>query len=295
MIILSIFAFLILFSVLIIVHEAGHFFAAKKSGVLVEEFALGMGKKLYGKRIGETEFTLNLIPFGGYVRMLGEEEKSKDPRGFSKAKLWQKMVITLAGIFMNFVFTIISFSILFSVGTTPILISEADLDKAVEQGLATYEKDEDGKIKLTELKEIKKPILQSVVFATTESVRISGAIIEKIAEIPGTIIREKKLPDNLGGPVAIAEMTHKITPLGFFALLKLAALLSLSLAVINFLPIPALDGGRFLFQLVELILNPFKIKVNEEIESAVHFGGFMLLMLLLVAVTWNDIVRIFIQ
>jgi len=182
---------------------------------------------------------------------------------------------------------------LFSVGTTPILVSEADLDKAVEQGLAAYERDEDGKIKLLDLKEIKKPVLQSIAFATTESVRISGAILEKIAEIPGTIIREKKLPDNLGGPVAIAEMTHKITPLGFFALLKLAALLSLSLAVINLLPIPALDGGRFLFQLVELILKPFRIKVNEQIEGAVHFGGFVLLMIFLVAVTWNDIVRIF--
>ncbi len=295
MIILSILAFLILFSVLIIVHEAGHFFAAKKSGVYVEEFGLGMGKKLFGKKIGETEFTLNLIPFGGFVKMLGEEANSKDPRSFSQVRLWQRMMITLAGIFMNFVFSIISLSVLFSIGTTPILISEADLNDAQEAGLATFEKDIDGKIKLIELKEIKKPILQSIGFATTESFRISGAIIKKLGEIPGTIIREKRLPADLGGPVAIAEMTHKITPLGFFALLKLAALLSLSLAVINLLPIPALDGGRFFFQLVELILKPFKIKINNNIESAIHFSGFVILMLFLIAVTWNDIMRIFIS
>jgi regulator of sigma E protease len=293
MIILSILAFLILFSVLIVVHEAGHFFAAKKSGVFVEEFGLGMGKKLFGKKIGETEFTLNLIPFGGFVKMLGEDENSKNPRSFSKAKIWQKMIITLSGVFMNFVFTIVSLSILFSIGTTPILISEADLKNAEIEGLASFEKDQDGKIKLIELKEIKKPILQSIGFATTESFRISGAILSKIIEIPGTIIREKKIPDGLGGPIAIAEITHKITPLGFFALLKLAALLSLSLAVINLLPIPALDGGRFFFQLIELILKPFKIKINEQLESAINLSGFVLLMLLLLVVTLNDIMRLF--
>src|SRR6056297_2030083 len=81
----SILVFIIIFSTLIIVHEFGHYYAAIKSGVKVEEFGLGMGKKLYGYQRGETEFTLNLIPFGGFVRMLGEEDDSKDPRSFSQA------------------------------------------------------------------------------------------------------------------------------------------------------------------------------------------------------------------
>ena len=106
MLILSIIAFLIIFSVLIIVHEFGHYYAAIKSGVKVEEFGLGMGKKLYGYKRGETEFTLNAIPFGGFVRMLGEESSSNDPRSFGNAPLFNRMVITLAGVFMNFVMAI---------------------------------------------------------------------------------------------------------------------------------------------------------------------------------------------
>jgi regulator of sigma E protease len=79
--------FIFIFSFLIIVHEFGHFYAARKSGVKVEEFGLGIGPKIYGKKFGETEYTLNLIPFGGFVRMLGEEESSKDSRSFEQAKL----------------------------------------------------------------------------------------------------------------------------------------------------------------------------------------------------------------
>jgi regulator of sigma E protease len=89
--------------------------------------------------------------------------------------------------------------------------------------------------------------------------------------------------------VGIAEMTHKITPLGILALMKLMALLSLSLAVMNLLPIPALDGGRFLFQIVELITFH---RPSEKWENAIHMGGYILLMGLLVVITWNDIWRL---
>jgi len=130
MIIFSILAFLLIFSTLIIVHEFGHYYAAIKSGVKVEEFGLGMGKKLFGYKRGETEFTLNLIPFGGFVRMLGEEDDSKDPRSFGQAKLWKRMVITLAGVFMNFVMAIAFLTILFTAGTDPILVSQADVERA---------------------------------------------------------------------------------------------------------------------------------------------------------------------
>ena len=291
MIILSILAFLILFSVLIIVHEWGHFYAARKSGIKVEEFGLGFGKKLWGKKVGETEYTLNAIPFGGFVKMLGEEEESNDPRSFEQAKLWKRMIITLAGIFMNFVFAIAALTILFSVGTNPILISMADVERAEAAGLITLgEPNEDGRPVITSVKKIQKPFLQSLAFAVTETFRISKAVVEKVGEIPAELIRNKRLPEGLAGPVGIAEVTHKILPMGIFALLKLTALLSISLAVINLLPIPALDGGRFLFQLIELVT--FR-RTPPKWENAVHMTGYLLLMALLVAVTWNDIVRLF--
>ncbi|MCF7846849.1 MAG: site-2 protease family protein [Candidatus Gracilibacteria bacterium] len=275
-------------------HEWGHFFTARKCGVKVLEFGLGMGKKLKGWMHNGVEYTINAVPFGGFVRMLGEEEKSNDPRSFEQAKLWKRMAITLAGIFMNLVAAVVALTVLFSLGTKPILITEQDLQQAQEAGiLVLSEPNEEGVREIVELKDVQKPFPASLGFALTESWRISGAIVDKLAEIPGEVIRHRRLPEGMAGPVGIAEATHQILPMGFFAILKLWALLSLSLAVINLLPIPALDGGRFLFQLVELVLKPFRIRINARIENAVHFGGYVLLMGLLVAVTWNDIVRVF--
>jgi len=291
MIIFSIIAFLVIFSGLILIHEFGHFYVARKSGVKVEEFGLGMGKKLWGKKIGETEYTLNAFPFGGFVRMLGEEEESDDPRSFDQAKLWKRMAITLAGVFMNYIAAIFILTVLFTVGTNPILVSKSDLLEAEKTGMVTMsEADEDGNRKIIDMKEIKLPFPQSFVFSIKETGRISVAVLEKVGEIPVEIIENHKLPEGLSGPVGIAEVTHKILPLGLLALLKLAGMLSISLAVFNLLPIPALDGGRFFFQLFECITLH---RPNPNWENALHLGGFVLLMGLIVVVTWNDIVRIF--
>ena len=308
MILLSILAFVIIFSVLIIVHEFGHYYAAIKSGVKVEEFGLGMGKKIIGKQVGETEFTLNAVPFGGFVRMLGEEDESRDPRSFGEAKLLNRMVITLAGVFMNFVMSIALLSILFTVGTDPILVTSDDFEAAYASGLVQFEleggqvvtreeilelEDKDTEINVVYTETVKKPFPQSVGFAVTETYRISIAVLQKAAEIPVELIAKQQIPEGLAGPVGIAEITHKVVPLGFLALIKLTALLSISLAVMNLLPIPALDGGRFVFQLVELCLKPFKIKPSQTIENYAHVGGFVVLIGLLLLITWNDIVRIF--
>ncbi len=308
MIIVSILAFLIIFSTLVIVHEFGHYYAAIKSGVKVEEFGLGMGKKLLGKKYGETEFTLNLVPFGGFVRMLGEESASKDPRSFGKANLLNRMMITLAGVFMNFILAILLLTMLFTVGTNPILVSKDDINNAYDKGWITFEtaegekitrealqaeKDEKRKVKIIYETEIQKPLPQAFVFSIKETGRISWAVLKKAGEIPVELIARRALPEGIAGPVGIAEITHKVIPLGFLALVKLAALLSISLGVMNLLPIPALDGGRFMFQLLELIMKPFRRKPSEKLENMVHLAGFVLLMGLLVIITWNDIQRIF--
>ena len=291
MIILSVLAFLVVFSILIVAHEFGHFYAARKCGVKVLEFALGMGKRVFGKKVGETEYNLNVIPFGGFVRMLGEEEQSNDPRSFEKAKLWKRMIITLAGVFMNFVLAIGILTFLFSVGTNPILVSKADLERAVESGLVTLsEPNEEGVRKVLSMQEQKFPLGEAFIFSIKETGRISVAILEKVGEIPIEIIENHRLPKGLSGPVGIAEVTHKIVPMGILELMKLTALLSISLGVFNLLPIPALDGGRFIFQLLELIT--FR-RPNPKWENYVHYAGFMILMGLLVVVTWNDIMRIF--
>lgn len=305
--ILSAFYFIVIFSGLIIIHEFGHFFAARWSGVKVLEFGVGMGKKIYGKQIGETEFTLNMIPFGGFVRMLGEEESSDDPNSYEQAALWKRMAITLAGVFLNFVFAIFSLTILFTVGSDPIIISNQEVIEARETGVITYQTEagvtipyeeaqarvKDGEKIKTVLQEVKKPLGEAFVFSLTESFRISKAIVDKFSEIPGELINKQKLPDGVSGPVGIAQATHHFAQKGFIYLFRLMALISLSLAVMNMLPIPALDGGRFLFQLVEMVLKPIGVKLNQTIENYVHFAGYMLLMAFLLFVTWNDIMRIF--
>ncbi len=291
MIFVSILVFLLVFSSLILVHEAGHFFTARWSGVQVLEFGLGFGKKLWKKKKNDVEYSVGIVPFGGYVRMLGEQEESDSPDSFEKAKLWKRMAITLAGIFMNFAFAIVLLSGLFTIGSTPILISESDVDNAVEQGLIVLgEINENGDQEILEILKIKIPFPQSIGFAVKETWRISFAVIEKAAEIPVKLISTGTLPDGLAGPVGIAEATHRIIPAGLAAVLKLTALLSISLAVMNLLPIPALDGGRFLFQIIELIVRK---KIHAKFEMWVHTIGFALLMLLIVAVTWQDLIRIF--
>ncbi len=306
-ILLSIIAFILLFSGLIIIHEFGHYYAAIKSGVKVEEFGLGMGKKIYGKKFGETEFTFNLIPFGGFVRMLGEEEESKNPRSFGQAKLLNRMMITLGGPFMNFVTAFFIFIILFTVGTDPIIVSREDVKTAFENGQINYrtekgiiisheEKDQlvkGEKLQIVYGAKVKKDFPEVLSYSALEILRVSKAILQKVAEIPVQIIEKHALPEGLSGPVGIANITHKVVPLGFLAILKLMALLSISLGVMNLLPIPALDGGRFFFQLVEMILKPFGLKADEKWENYAHVIGFILLMGLLVAITWADIQRIF--
>jgi len=301
--------FVIMFSFLIIIHEFGHFYAARKSGVKVFEFAVGFGKRLYSKKVGETEYCLNLIPFGGYVRMLGEEEESSAKGSFGQAKLWQRMMITLGGVSMNFLSAIIILTVLFTIGTDPILITEKDIETEYEDGYFGY-KDEVGtyytineiswkdvqkkeNLRGGYLKKMKLPAHKAFVFSITESWRMSGAILQKVSEIPGNIIDKHRLPEGMAGPLGIAEITKKISKQGFVYLVKMAALLSVSLGVMNLLPIPALDGGRFFFQLVELALKPFKIKPSEKIENYAHLGGMFILFGFLIAVTIEDVVRIF--
>lgn len=93
----------LLFMLIIFSHEFGHFITAKLSGVKVNEFALGMGPKLFGFRKGETEYTLRLLPIGGYCAMEGEDEESEEPRAFNNAKVWKRMIIIIAGAVMNII------------------------------------------------------------------------------------------------------------------------------------------------------------------------------------------------
>jgi regulator of sigma E protease len=226
--------------------------------------------------------------FGGFVRMLGEEESSKDPRSFEQAKLWKRMVITLAGVFVNYIVALSLLTILFSVGTNPIFVSHDDISKALKEQVISLEKIPNSpRAKIIYNKQIKKDFPDSLFFAATETIRISKALVVKVGGIPGDLIRKQTLPEGMMGPVGIAYVVKEVIPQGLNSVIKLIAMLSLSLAVMNLLPIPALDGGRFFMQIIEMIIRR---PIPQKLEGLVNLSGFFLLIGLLALVTWNDIV-----
>ncbi len=109
--------FVLILSLLVMVHELGHFIAAKRMGIKVEEFGLGIPPRVWGKKIGETIYSYNLLPFGGFVKLLGEDAtepvSANDPRSFSVKAAWQKILVLAAGVFMNFVLAVILYYVLF--------------------------------------------------------------------------------------------------------------------------------------------------------------------------------------
>lgn len=537
-IVLTIIAVIVIFSALVLIHEYGHFVMARRAGIKVEEFGIGFPPRLFKKKFGETLYTINAIPFGGFVKLYGEDssdpEAQKSKRSFSSKSPWVRTKVVVAGVVMNFILAIVLLTIGFSFGIEPLLVTEDDLFEHLAEGnvvsapgvfvskisekaktfgltegdqilaiddrpltqysqVAIFSKkkavkdvdvtvaSKDGVIKklhvpllgkdhtfgvdlkpftelprlavyeikpgstsakagiqvgdvivkmngqnvyypsdfdaiLTEsgsvgfsvlrgtqmlqipvvLPESKKVIVANVFddstaqkagfqprdvivniqgmdittpqqvvdvlranggkelayrilrgtstleikaaredkkelgialsllasyknseisvyrssvitsfieikkvhyapwtafkHAITESVRLTGITVEAFANTIGSVISKFAVPGDVGGPVQIAYYTHTFVQEGFFALLRFAALLSLSLAVINVLPIPALDGGRLLFIVVEVI---FRRRVNARLEAIVHTIGFVLLLLLIGLVTYSDIVKLF--
>lgn len=538
-IVLTIIAVLVIFSILVLVHEFGHFWAAKKSGVKVLEFGIGFPPRLFAKKYGETVYSVNAVPFGGFVRLYGEDSTEKEAlksrRSFAGQKPWTRIKIIVAGVLMNFLLAYVLLTVGFTFGIQPLILNEQDLFENLSAGnvdIATgafvkevkeesiassagilagdeikaidgkplmvseevtqlesgvFEKDIDVTVlrngqplavhlalpeegenfglsfhtsimfprpKLAGVKSdsveskagfrkgdvflkvngddvysaeevvsklssasdfnvvfVRDGSVQSISYAypRTSSVVIEEVLLESAAQkagfkdgdfidsINGVIVKSpeevqkiiqgsgqksltydivrgsqtlkisastdeknmlgivlanvfkpkggayafsqgalltsltkvhdvrypfftaakkswdemwrlssltvtsfgsmvKKLvttgtvPEDIGGPVRIAYFTHIFVQEGFFALLRFTALLSISLAVLNIIPIPALDGGRFLFVLIEMI---FRKKVNARFEALVHRVGFIVLLALLVLVTYSDFAKIF--
>lgn len=537
-IILTIVAVIVIFSLLVLIHEYGHFLAARRAGIKVLEFGIGFPPRIFSKKYGETVYSVNAIPFGGFVRLFGEdavsEEILKNKRSYAHKSPWIRTKVVVAGVFMNFVLAIALLTIGFSFGIEPLLVTEQDLFQHLEAGnvksepgvfagkvsdsakalgiatgdkilaiddkpitensqLAVFQKGgaqkdidltlaspqsgikkihvplvskdhslgiglkpftefprlvvleikpdsasskaglkpgdvilqingsemyfpedfetviaqsnearfrvmrgnqimeiplslpdqkrvviadvfensaaqkanfEKGDIilsidgtaisrpeqvqealrknpgkemayrisrrgaetqmkatagaknilgialstvssfrnsevsvyrgsiltSITEIKNVRYPPWKAFKQAISESVRLTGLTVAAFGRTLKSIVSKFTVPAEVGGPVQIAYYTHTFVQEGFFALLRFTALLSLSLAVINVLPIPALDGGRLLFIAIEII---FKKRVNARLESMVHSIGFVLLLLLIVLITYSDITKLF--
>lgn len=238
---------------LIIIHEGGHFLVARLCKVKVNEFAIGFGKILWQKQGKETKYTLRIIPLGGFCSMEGEEQESDAEGSFSKASVWKRMLIVVAGATVNILFGILVYFILIS------LVGIQFTDSA------------------------KDTLLNRIYYGG----KATGAFIGTIFESIKMLFTGGLATDQMVGIVGISEVVVQTS--GIINYLHLLAVISVSLGVTNLLPIPALDGGKILILLIEVIRRkPMKV----ETEAKIQLIGFSILMALFLIVTYNDILRI---
>lgn len=326
----------LLFLVLIIIHEFGHFIAAKLMGVRVNEFAVGFGPKLFSKQWGETKYAFNLIPLGGYCAMEGEDESSSDSRAFCNKAAWRRFIIVVMGAVFNLILGLIIVAIILapSKAFTSTVIAEFSENAVSQQSglmvddkilevdgrkiFTTYDLSyaftnvEDGKIDMTVLRGGKETELKNVTFATEKDNGISYLTVDfkvyGIKKNVGSYIKQtvdtaisycaviwRSLLDMLGGkyglsavsgPVGVTVAIGNAAKQSLQSLLPIMALITINLGIFNLLPIPALDGGRLLFILIEMI---FRRPVPQKYEAVVHTAGFVLLIGFMILIAAKDI------
>lgn len=360
---ITIVAIIVVLSILVLVHEFGHFIVAKLLKIKVEEFGFGLPPRAFGIKRGETIYSINFLPIGGFVKLYGEDEagsgqikvkgqkgkiKEKD-RAFFARPAWQRLAVVIAGVVMNFLLAVVIISYLFSVVGVPtpgkevIITGIAKNAPAISSGLKVgdiveelngtkitdagqiltltkkhlgekitvkvrkengaeknieitprkeYPKDEGPMgISISQNVEIKKyPWYEAPFIGTKEALNISFLIISGIGMVLYQLVVTGSVPGDVAGPVGIAQLTGKFAQLGIYPLMSFVSFFSLNLAILNILPIPALDGGRLLFILIEIVTRR---KVNKKFEGYAHAIGMALLLGLIVLITAHDLIRLF--
>ena len=326
----------LLFGLIIFIHEFGHFFTAKLSHVCVNEFSIGMGPKLFSFTRGETQYSLRLLPIGGYCAMEGEDEESGDERAFCNKKPWRRFIIVAMGATFNLILGLIIVAVTLapqkSFNSTVVAefkqnaVSEQSGlrvdDKIIEvEGrkiFSTYDLSyaftnvKGGKIDMVVKRDGEKVELKDVKFDSSEENGISYLAVDfyvyGIRKTFGSYIKQtfataasycavvwRSLIDLISGKYGISAVSGPVgvtAAIGSAAkqslenLLPIMALITINLGIFNLLPIPALDGGRLLFILIEMI---FKKPVPQKYEAVVHAVGFALLIGFMLLITAKDI------
>ena len=342
---------IIIFGILIAIHEFGHFTAAKLCGVKVEEFAIGMGPALFKKQKGETVYALRILPIGGFCAMAGEDEESDDPRAFTNQGFWKKFVILCAGSFMNLVLGIVLILIMYA-GAQAFVTPTIDhfMDgcpyegaEAMQPGDTFYSIDGqriylvsdvssflmrgDGVYDIVMLRDGEKVELKDFalttktyaeyadegpkygfVFGYTEAT--FGTKLEYTWNTTlefsrlvwlglGDLINGRVGLKDMSGPVGIVDMMNEVGQQAESAkaaadnLLYISAFIAINLAIMNMLPIPALDGGRVFLMIVTVIIEAVsRKKLDPKYEGYIHLGGMVVLLGLMALVMYNDIAKL---
>ena len=339
-VLLTTLASVLVFGLVILIHESGHFIAAKCSGIRVNEFSLGMGPKLLQFGKGETKYSLRALPIGGYVSMEGEDEDSEDPRAFGRAPVLNRILVVAAGAFMNM---LLGFLVLCGITCSEDAITSRTVSRFYDHAstqasglqlgdtilsvngrkcyvaddiLYEFARIDSGTAEMVVLRDGKKVTLPAVTFETREEEDGTRQIVIDFAVLPigknvltvareavnGTIsyarlvflsfvdlITGRAAINDLSGPVGIVSVIAQTVSYGLKPLFLLLTLITVNLGVFNLLPLPALDGGRLFLLLFEAA---FRRRIPEKYEAAINMAGFVLLLLLMVFVTYNDISRL---
>lgn len=350
---MSIIVAILVFGLIILIHEFGHFIVAKKCGIGVIEFSIGMGPRLCSFTKGETRYSIKALPFGGSCMMMGEDENDSDPRAFNNKPVWSRIAVIAAGPVFNFILAFVLALVIVSyVGyDAPVLSGVTEGFPAEEQGMQAGDiltKVNGRKITLyRDLKmylymnpgkeldiEYKRPVegsssmerysahivpkfseeYQSYMMGIETSVyrQQTSSILETLKysayevqycirttiDSVGMLIRGKVSRNDIAGPVRMVSVIDDTVEeskgygmeVMLLTLANLCLLLSANLGVMNLLPIPALDGGRLVFLVIELVRGK---PIDKEKEGMVHMAGMVFLMGLMVFVLFNDISTLF--
>ncbi len=326
-------AAIFVFLLVVVIHEGGHFSVAKLVGIKVNEFAIGMGPKLFQKTKGETTYTLRALPIGGYVKMEGEDEESDDPRGFSKVSVWSRIAVVSAGAIMNFVLAIVVLSIVaFAMGHPTTTIDKVLAGSpAMEYGVKSGDKivsidgveikdwnqivdtinssdtskelsinvNRDGTIIPLQVKpmlEDERVVIGIVPESEKSFIKSIGSgfkdtwyFLKLMFNFIGMLFQGQVSTNDLAGPVGVINVIGDQAKLGFINLLYILGFISVNLGFFNLLPIPALDGSRIVFLLVEALRGK---PVDPKKEGFIHLIGFVFLISLMLLVTYKDLIRI---
>ncbi|HIR60082.1 MAG TPA: RIP metalloprotease RseP [Candidatus Faecivivens stercoravium] len=326
---------ILIFAVIIFIHECGHFAAAKLCKVRVNEFALGMGPTLFHFGKGETRYALRLFPIGGFVSMEGEDGGSGDPRAFCNQKVWKRILIVCAGAFMNLVlgFIVVLLMTIPSDRLPSMTVAQFYENASTEAtGLQagdeilrvngrsiwvdsdliyTLSTDEDGVVDMVVRRDGEKVELSDVAFTTQDGTLVIDFTVQGVpANLPnvlsysfrktasigrlvwiavGQLITGQSSINELSGPIGTAQAIGQAASAGLSTVMYLFAFITINVGIFNILPLPALDGGRLIFLLFELITRR---RIKPEHEAYVHFAGFVLLILLIIFVSYHDIVNL---
>lgn len=350
---MSILVAILVFGLIILIHEFGHFIVAKKCGIGVVEFSIGMGPRLWSMVRGETRYSLKVLPFGGSCMMLGEDENEADPKAFNNKSVWARMAVIAAGPFFNFVLAFVLGMLIvgyagydspqitgimegypaqaqglqpgdvitevngkkiilyrdlqmiqmYHPGKTMEIVYERSTADAgtVEERTATivplYSEEYDAYMMGIEVSGYRTPITSfgELLKYSINEVRFC---IENSIKSVGMLIRGQVSRNDIAGPVRmvsiIGETVEESSAYGMANMLlilcNLSLLLSATLGVMNLLPIPALDGGRLVFLIMEALRGK---PIDKEKEGMVHMAGMVFLMGLMIVVLFNDVITLF--